>query len=310
MSDYIVQGWIRLTISSIACVAGAAIVFFDRRRPTDDENDNDTPLTSPKFLTAFMSIAAGVLTYSSLYTLLPAAQTRLSFNPLPLFFGGVLLNFLLSRLVHAVTPKRLTKNSGEGSYQPLKPNDRRRETDVESYGATEALRQPHDQPQAENVTASGYLQIGIQTTVAMCLHKLPEGIITFVSSSDTSNVGLTVFCAISLHNFTDGLMIALPLYAATRSAWVAFSYGACMGGVSQILGGIIGVLAVTNMNQKYEDVFIGVVFAVVSGMMSLIAIQGLLLQAFRLDQGRQNLIPFYYFVGILIVGLTSMLGSH
>lgn len=151
----------------------AAIVFFDKRRPTDNGNDNDTPLTSPKFLTAFMSIAAGVLTYSSLYTLLPAAQTRLSFNPLPLFFGGVLLNFLLSRLVHAVTPKRFTKNSGEGSYQPLKPNDRRRETDVESYGATEALRQPHDQPQAENVTASGYLQIGIQTTVAMCLHKLP-----------------------------------------------------------------------------------------------------------------------------------------
>ncbi|KAG2187893.1 hypothetical protein INT44_000643 [Umbelopsis vinacea] len=330
-----------LSFAQLLCLA--AIVFFDRRRPTDDEND--TPLTSPKFLTAFMSIAAGVLTYSSLYTLLPAAQARLQFNPLPLFFGGVLLNFLLSRLVHAVTPKQFTKDSGEGSYQSL--NDRRRQTDVENYGATEALRQPHDQPQAENVTASGYLQIGIQTTVAMCLHKLPEGIITFVSSSDTSNVGVTVFCAISLHNFTDGLMIALPLYAATRSAWTAFSYGACMGGVSQILGGVIGVIAISNLNQKYEDIFIGVVFAIVSGMMSLIAIQvwsfiilfiqkfdiersrasvclillnvyllqlvskqGLLLQAFRLDQGRQSLIPFYFFVGILIVGLTSMLGSH
>ena len=94
-----------------------------------------------------------------------------------------------------------------------------------------------------------------------------------MSSSDSSSVGFTVFCAISLHNFTDGLMIALPLYAATRSAWIAFSYGACMGGVSQILGGLFGVLAVTNMNQKYEDIFIGVVFAIVSGMMCLIAVQ-------------------------------------
>lgn len=88
-------------------------------------------------------------------------------------------------------------------------------------------------------------------------------------------------------------MIALPLYAATRSAWVAFSYGACMGGVSQILGGIIGVLAVTNMNQKYEDVFIGVVFAVVSGMMSLIAIQVcsfiiLFIQKFDIERSRAS----------------------
>lgn len=94
-----------------------------------------------------------------------------------------------------------------------------------------------------------------------------------MSTRDSSSVGFTVFCAISLHNFTDGLMIALPLYAATRSAWTAFSYGACMGGVSQILGGVFGVLAVTNLNQKYEDIFIGVVFAIVSGMMCLIAIQ-------------------------------------
>lgn len=101
-----------------------------------------------------------------------------------------------------------------------------------------------------------------------------EGIITFVSSSGGDpSVGFTVFCAISLHNFTDGVMIALPLYAATQSAPMAFGYGACMGGVSQILGGVFGVLAVTNLDQQYEDLFIGIVFAVVSGMMCLIAIQ-------------------------------------
>ncbi|KAM3580759.1 Zinc transporter, variant 3 [Umbelopsis sp. WA50703] len=220
-----------------------------------------------------MSVAAGVLMYSSLYTLLPAANTRLQFTPLPLFFAGVLLNLLLSRLVHFLTPKQLSGLGDEENSKLLNPNNQRQQADIENYGAS-TLRQPHDQPQADSVTASGFLQIGIQTTVAMCLHKLPEGIITFVSSSGgDSSVGFTVFCAISLHNFTDGVMIALPLYAATQSTWMAFSYGACMGGVSQILGGVFGVLAVTNLNQQYEDIFIGIVFAVVSGMMCLIAIQ-------------------------------------
>lgn len=125
-----------------------------------------------------MSIAAGVLTYSSLYTLLPAARARLQFNPLPLFFGGVLLNVLLSRLVHAATPKQFSSYRCEdGSSEPLKDNNDRRlqsATDIESYGATtNTLRQPHDEPHAESVTVSDYLQIGIQTTVALCLHKLP-----------------------------------------------------------------------------------------------------------------------------------------
>lgn len=125
-----------------------------------------------------MSIAAGVLTYSSLYTLLPAAQARLQFNPLPLFLGGVILNVLLSRLVHAVTPKQFSAYESEESSEPLKYQNgqRRRQADVENYGATDTLRQPHDQPQAESVTASGYLQIGIQTTAAMCLHKLPGNV--------------------------------------------------------------------------------------------------------------------------------------
>jgi zinc transporter ZupT len=119
-----------------------------------------------------MSVAAGVLMYSSLYTLLPAANTRLQFTPLPLFFAGVLLNLLLSRLVHFLTPKQLSGLGDEENSKLLNPNNQRQQADIENYGAS-TLRQPHDQPQADSVTASGFLQIGIQTTVAMCLHKLP-----------------------------------------------------------------------------------------------------------------------------------------
>lgn len=120
-----------------------------------------------------MSVAAGVLIYSSLYTLLPAANTRLQFTPLPLFFVGVILNLLLSRLVHYLTPEQLSGlGGGEETSKLVNPDNRRQLADVENYGAT-TLRQPHDQAQPESVTASGFLQIGIQTTVAMCLHKLP-----------------------------------------------------------------------------------------------------------------------------------------
>jgi ZIP family zinc transporter len=95
----------------------------------------------------------------------------------------------------------------------------------------------------------------------------------FISSQASSALGLSVGIAMSIHNLTEGFMIALPLYYATRSRGTAFSYAAVMGGFSQPLGALIGLLLVRNISEKSENLLFGIVFGCVSGMMSLITIQ-------------------------------------
>lgn len=145
----------------------------------------------------------------------------------------------------------------------------------------------------------------------------------FVSSQASSALGLSVCIAMSIHNLTEGFMIALPLYYATRSRSSAFSYAALMGGLSQPLGALIGLLLVENISQTKEDLMFGIVFGCVSGMMSLITIQvntmdiimyqilisciqSMLPQAIRADDHQQYVLVFF-FLGIFLVGLSSIL---
>ncbi|KAG0181317.1 hypothetical protein DFQ28_003572 [Apophysomyces sp. BC1034] len=86
----------------------------------------------------------------------------------------------------------------------------------------------------------------------------------------------------------------------------AFSYAALLGGLSQPLGAVLGVLALSNVDRGEENVMFGVIFGVVSGMMSLIAVQSMLPQAIRADA---RYVPPFFFIGIFTVGLASLLKS-
>lgn len=95
----------------------------------------------------------------------------------------------------------------------------------------------------------------------------------FITSQASAALGLSVCTAMSIHNLTEGFMIALPLYYATRSRMTAFSYAAVMGGLSQPFGALIGLYLIRNISKTKEDLLFGIVFGGVSGMMSLITIQ-------------------------------------
>ena len=95
----------------------------------------------------------------------------------------------------------------------------------------------------------------------------------FISSQASSALGISVGIAMSIHNLTEGFMIALPLYYATRSRTTAFTYAAILGGLSQPIGALIGLFLIKNISQQGEDLLFGIVFGCVSGMMSLITVQ-------------------------------------
>lgn len=95
----------------------------------------------------------------------------------------------------------------------------------------------------------------------------------FVSNESSSQLGISVAVAMTIHNFIEGFLIALPLYYATGSRLAAFGYASFLGGMSQPLGAVLGLLAIRNVEASQEQILFGIIFGVVSGMMCLISIQ-------------------------------------
>ena len=52
-------------------------------------------------------------------------------------------------------------------------------------------------------------KLGILSMIALMLHNLPEGILTFLSSSLDIKIGLKYSIAIMLHNIPEGLAVGV-----------------------------------------------------------------------------------------------------
>ncbi|KAI8073186.1 Zinc/iron permease [Gongronella butleri] len=153
----------------------------------------------------------------------------------------------------------------------------------------------------------GYLKIGMQTAIAICIHKFPEGLIMFMSGRTSVDLGISVAAAICIHNIIEGAMMAIPLYYACNSRWFAFLVAAVLGGASQPIGAVLGAFWVDRpLSHEREEYYFGMTFALVSGMMLFIAIQSMLPQAIKADP---RFVSSFFFIGIFIIGLASLLKS-
>ncbi|KAI8878468.1 Zip-domain-containing protein [Backusella circina FSU 941] len=329
-----VEGWLMVLISSVACVMGAAVVFINKI--------GGKSLESNSFLSASMALGGGVLIFNSLYTLLPASQQKLESNLLTFicFFSGVSFTVFLTYLIQWCTPhaihtcdpfsndddvkaiNEVTLADEEGGdaqeedlRKPLQPqyhhHGNHHHHDHSTHKHTHDLEYGTFEDPSSSTTLSeqnSLFLIGIQTAVAICIHKFPEGLIMFVSNESSSQLGLSVAAAMTIHNFIEGFLIALPLYYATASRLSAFGYASILGGMSQPLGAVLGLLAIRNVDDGQSNLLFGIIFGVVSGMMCLIAVQSMLPQAMKADTSHR-LVPLFFFIGIFLVGLASLLQS-
>ncbi len=88
---------------------------------------------------------------------------------------------------------------------------------------------------------SNLYKLGILNMIALILHNLPEGIITFMSSYTDKSLGLKLSISIMLHNIPEGISIAVPIFFATKSKVKAFSY-AFLSGLAELFGAIVTFL--------------------------------------------------------------------
>ncbi|KAH7065952.1 cryptococcal mannosyltransferase 1-domain-containing protein [Paraphoma chrysanthemicola] len=169
----------------------------------------------------------------------------------------------------------------------------------------------HTAPQHHHhVPTNVFLSIGLQTSTAIALHKIPEGFITYATNHANPTLGFSIFLALFIHNITEGFALALPLYLAINSRWKAMFWSALLGGVSQPLGAGVAALSFRIAGRgKGEDELgdrvYGCMFAVTAGIMAMVSLQ-LLGESLDLTHSRR-LCFVSAFCGMGILGLSSAL---
>ncbi|KAM0263037.1 hypothetical protein ACHAQJ_001416 [Trichoderma viride] len=159
-----------------------------------------------------------------------------------------------------------------------------------------------------HVPANAFLSIGLQTSIAIALHKFPEGFITYATNHANPALGLNVFMALFVHNISEGFAMALPLYMALGSRWRAMAWSALLGGLSQPFGAGIAALWFKLANKTHmtpNAVVYACLFALTSGIMVSVGLQ-LFVESLSLNHDR-NMCMFFAFLGMSLLGLSSAL---
>ncbi|KAG2453424.1 hypothetical protein HYH02_001647 [Chlamydomonas schloesseri] len=124
------------------------------------------------------------------------------------------------------------------------------------------------------------VHLGLLAAMAMALHNMPEGLVTFVGYMDSIASGITTAVAIAIHNIPEGMVIASAVYFGTGQRLKAVMWTA-LAALSEPLGGLIG-LAVVCGGSMTDTVF-GILFGLVAGIMVYISLKELLPGARRFD---------------------------
>lgn len=159
-----------------------------------------------------------------------------------------------------------------------------------------------------HVPTNAFMAIGLQTSIAIALHKLPEGFITYATNHANPSLGFTVFMALFIHNITEGFAMALPLYLALGSRLKAMFWSSLLGGFSQPIGAGIAAIwfkLATHTNHLPGSVVYGCMFAVTAGIMASVAL-ALFVESLTVNHNTQLCVASAL-VGMSILGVSTAL---
>lgn len=195
-----------------------------------------------------LGFSAGVMIYISFMDILPQSQLVLSKSlhrsgewiALLAFFTGILITGIIDNFI----PENINPHEIHFS----------------------------DDKTQSNVSLAKLKRTGLFTAGAIAIHNFPEGIATFMASMNNLNWGISIAAAIAIHNIPEGISVALPIYNATDSKKKAFLYS-FLSGISEPIGAFIAYIFLRSL---LNDITIGIIFALVAGIMIYISFDELL----------------------------------
>ena len=142
-------------------------------------------------------------------------------------------------------------------------------------------------------------KLGIFTMIAIIIHNLPEGIITYITTDSNLKLGITIAIAIAMHNIPEGISIAMPVYYATNNKKKAIGL-TFLSGMSEPFGALLAFLF---LKPFINNVIMGAIFAIIAGIMSYISIIELLPNALKYKEKKKTIISF-------LIGIIFMYVNH
>ncbi|MFA5358403.1 MAG: zinc transporter ZupT [Patescibacteria group bacterium] len=270
-------------LAGLSTVIGAGLIFWART-------------TCTKFLSFGLGLSAGVMIYLSFFELLKESNNFFQEASSGGYHWLVVLMFLvglaIAGVIDAFTHNRMETcsvadyglNGGGDAVQC--PND--------GFGGRCRRRRYWSRRQA-------LLQTGTITAIVIALHNFPEGIITFTTASINPLFGLSVAIAIAIHNIPEGFCVALPIYYATQDKKKSILY-ALLAGLAEPLGALITYLILFPFINNFV---LGIMLALVAGIMVYVAFDELLPAARRFGHGHISL--FGLVVGMIIMAFSLYL---
>lgn len=239
-------------VAGAATGIGGMLILFKKR-------------LSSNFLAAALGLSAGVMIFISLAELYPEAQQAIVSGGairngklwvLLSFFGGMGIITLIDFLVPEY------ENPHEASGLTLQTKT----------AATEMIHESE-----ENGNMHALRKIGIMSALAIAIHNFPEGMATFISALNDTQMGAGITFAIALHNIPEGIAVAIPIYYATKSKGKALLY-ATLSGLTEPAGAAIcyGLTALAGISISGNGIAFPLILAAVAGIMIYISLDELL----------------------------------
>ncbi|KAJ2906858.1 putative zip zinc transporter protein [Zalerion maritima] len=159
-----------------------------------------------------------------------------------------------------------------------------------------------------HVPTNAFMSIGLQTAIAIAIHKFPEGFITWASNHANPDLGFNVFMALFTHNIAEGFALAMPLFLALGSKTKAILWTFVLGGLSQPVGAMIAVFWFRATHQtplQPNNTVYAALFAGTAGIMVSVGMN-LFVESLSMNHNR-NLTIGFAVLGMFILGLSNAL---
>lgn len=150
---------------------------------------------------------------------------------------------------------------------------------------------------SKRINNNSLYKLGIVSIIALVLHNIPEGITTFLTTSNNLRVGLTLSLAIALHNIPEGISIAVPIYYSTKSHKKAFIY-TFISGFSELIGGLFSYIFLSNYINNF---ILSIILGITSGIMIQISLFELIPNSLKYRNYKDTFMGFILGFIIMII---------
>lgn len=149
----------------------------------------------------------------------------------------------------------------------------------------------------------GLYRLGILSAIAIIMHNIPEGIITYLSSINNKKIAANIAFAIAMHNIPEGITIAVPTYFGTKNKYKTFKI-ILISALSEPLGAILAHIFLKNI---ITDKIIGITLLLVAGIMSYMSIIELLPKALKYKEKKKTIV--FFIIGIIVMYISVKIGK-